>query len=449
MIDSVDFGKYINISKSSLYIMTLTPDDYMPRLIDQVIAKRMRSCGAVYIKGPKYSGKTWTARNNSRSAYNLEDPREDYRNRRLARFDPFSVLEGDEPRMIDEWQTVPAIWDAVRQTVDGGSGKGRFILCGSSTPDDEGSSGLHTGFGRICTLHMHTMSLFETGDSDGSVSLYGMFEGDDVRTASKETSLEQIASYIVRGGWPANLGLDPEDASSAAESLIDEIVENDLPRISPGANEGTMRRLIRSLARNESTLATDKTIRSDMRRFPDDGVIDQSTLVKYESILRRLNLIEEQPAFNPNLRSSVRVGKSPKRHLADPSLAASALNVGPKVLLRDHETLGFLFESLCQHDLRIYAETLGGRLHHYRDADGREIDAVVELRDGRWGAFEIKLTGIGIDEGAHNLARISEYISRDPGATPPTFLCVICGTEPFAYRREDGVYVVPITSLRE
>lgn len=429
--------------------MALTPKGYRPRLIDQTIARKLRSCGAICIEGPKFSGKTWTAKNNSNSTYDLEDPFDDYRNRRLARFDPRSALKGEEPRLIDEWQTVPAIWDATRQATDEDRRKGRFILCGSSTPDDAATSELHTGFGRICTLRMHTMSLFETGDSDGSVSLSSLFEQPEIRTEPRETRLEQIVSFVVRGGWPANLMLESEDALEATDSLIDEILDKDLPRLDPRADEGLMRRLLRSLARNESSLATDKTIRSDMRRFPDDELIDQATLVKYERILRRLNLIEEQPAFNPNLRSSARVGKSPKRHLADTSLVVSALSLTPDKLLHDHETLGLLFESLCQHDLRVYAETVKGELYHYRDGDGREIDAIVELRDGRWGAFEIKLTGAGIEEGANSLIRTSEYIAQGNESSRPSFLCVICGTEPFAYRRPDGVYVVPLTALRE
>ncbi len=427
--------------------MVLTPDGYLKRYMDDRVARALRICGAVCIKGPKGCGKTWTALNHANSALRLDDPEREYKARRFARDRPNDALIGEEPRLIDEWQVAPAIWDATRHLVDQGKKKGRVILCGSATPDLDAEAELHTGFARICSYRMRTMSLFESGDSDGSVSLSSLFASEEVHTTWDDIDVESLIRLIVRGGWPGTLGMDAEDAAEYNRILLTTIIESDVMRIDSKANMSTVTMLLRSLARNESTLANDATIRSDMRTNEGDEPIAQITYLKYRNYLDRLFILDDQPAFNPNLRSSVRVGKMPKRHLTDPSLAVAALRATPEMLLDDHRTLGFLFEALCERDLQIYASALGGTLDHYRDGDGREIDAVVELPDGRWGAFEIKLSPAGIEDGAKNLLKISSYIERKGGRVP-SVLCVICGTAEEAKLRSDGVYVVPITKLK-
>lgn len=427
--------------------MVLTPEGYLKRYMDDRISKALRICGAVSIKGPKGCGKTWTAKNHANSALLLDDPENDYKARRFARESPNEALIGDEPRLIDEWQTAPAIWDATRRLVDQGKKKGRIILCGSSTPNVEAEVELHTGFARICPYKMRTMSLYESGDSDGAVSLSAMFSSEEVNTPWKDIDVGSIIGLIVRGGWPETLGMDVDDAAEFNNILVRTLIETDVQRIDKKANPRITTMLLRSLARNESTLANDKTIRTDMKVNEDDEIIAQSTYVKYRGYLDRLYILEDQPAFNPNLGSPVRVGKMPKRHLTDPSLAVAALRASPEMLSDDHRTLGFLFEALCERDLQIYAESLGGTLGHYRDGDGREIDAIVELPDGRWGAFEIKLTRAGIEDGAENLIKIRNYIKKKGGRVP-SVLCVICGTAETAKLRPDGVYVVPITRLK-
>lgn len=410
-------------------------------MVDETLA----ISGAVHMKGPKYCGKTWTSKYHCNSFYQLDLPADDYRNLRLARADLDYALKGEYPRLIDEWQLLPAVWDAVRNAVDDAGAKGMFILSGSSTPKKD-SRPFHSGLGRIAPIRMRTMSLYESGDSDGAVSLKGMFDGRFVNIPIKEVGLDALLDLTIRGGWPGNLGLTASQAAKAISVYAAQICYEDLPMVDSSKDPARMLRVLRSLSRNESTLASRRAIAKDIGEFDDDKIVDD-TVGEYTSVLDRMCLIEDQGAFNPNLRSSVRVGKTPKRHLTDPALAISLLGLSKRMLLNDLNTYGFMFEAMCERDLQIYAYVNGGKLYHYRDGKGREIDAVVEMPDGRWGAFEIKVGADRIDEGADSLKAIDSLIRDDPYGKPPEFLAVICGMSSAAYMREDGVYVLPITSL--
>ncbi len=421
--------------------MTMVPEGYFRRLIEDDIQAMLGTAGAVSIEGPRYCGKTWCARSLSNSEYSLADPGNDFINLHIAKGDPAVTLEGDGPHLIDEWQDVPRIWDAVRYTVDRDGEKGRFILCSSSAVDRSKIS--HSGAGRIIDFRMRTMSLYESGDSSGKVSLRGLFNGNLKTVKVDSPTLEEISWLIVRGGWPGLLDSDESSVRQFLLDRIDEIYEKDAKKVDGKRRDVVkLKRFFRSLAENESKVVTKKRLSS----ISSDDNLDNDTVTDYLDVLDRLHLIEDQPAFSPNYRSSVRVGKNPKRHLADPSLAAAALGMDKKALMSDLKTMGFLFEALCERDLRIYADTFDGELFHYRDHGNREIDAVVELKNVGWGAFEIKLGSDAIDDGAENLKRIRDFMERD-GATCPKFLCVITGQGGYAYRREDGVYVVPITAL--
>ena len=363
----------------------------------------------------------------------------------MAEIDPSVTLVGDAPHLIDEWQEVPGIWDAVRFEVDRGGSKGRYLLSGSSTPPQKGV--MHTGTGRISTIRMFPMTLSESGDSSAVVSFSSLFERSVSMTPTGEVPLSALADLIIRGGWPGNIGAALARSSLAPRSYIEQVAESDASRLDGRVRDPhKMMLLLRSLARNESTLASNATLRRDIREFDDDDISD-NTISEYLAVLHRVFTIYEQPAFNPRMRSSVRVGKKPKRHFADPSLAAAALNLTRDRLMGDLETFGFLFESLCERDLAVYAAASGGKLFHYRDGLNREIDAVVELADGRWGAFEIKLGANQIDAAADSLLSLKRDMENDARAVPPEILVVICGLSSFAYTRPDGVMVVPITAL--
>lgn len=426
--------------------MVLTPTGYKPRLIDPLVSDYLQSFGAVSIEGPKYCGKTWTALNHSNSSFMIADPSFNYSNRNRAKMDVSSIFEGEEPRLIDEWQEIPSIWDATRFEVDKNAKKGRIILTGSSTPVKDEI--IHSGAGRIGSLKMRTMSLYESGHSDGRVSLQSLFDSDFKNSFTDDRiSLEKLCEMIARGGWPGNMDIDINRVPHNLEDYIRKIA-SDATKVSKNTiSEEKMRMVIKSLARNESTIASNSTIAKDTELENRKG-LDPRTVSKYTDLLRQLYIIEDTPAFDPNFRSPVRIGLGGKRHLTDPSLAVSALGMNPKKLIRDLNTTGFMFEAMCERDLDIYAKACGGTLYHYRDREGREIDAIVEMPDGQWGAFEIKLGTNQIDDASEELLKINEYFKSKGIRRTPSFLCVICGLECNAYRREDGVYVVPITALR-
>lgn len=419
---------------------------YRPRVIDKKINEYLSAFGAICIEGPKWCGKTWTSSYHSKSEIMLGDPDGNFQNRKLAELSPSLVLEGDTPRLIDEWQEVPPIWDAVRYQVDQRTGKGQFILTGSATPNHKGI--LHSGAGRIAKLRMRPMSLYESGDSSGKVSLEKLCRGELTPNITGELNLKKLIELIVRGGWPGNLGLTLQQAALLPAEYLNAVIHDDVYRIDGIKRDiSKMWLLLHSLARNESTTVTNKTLQRDIKAI-DDEDIDRDTVAAYLDIFKRLFITDNQPPFSAKIRSSTRTRQAEKRHFSDPSLACALLKVTPAGLLGDLETLGFLFEALCERDLKIYAESFGASLYHYQDYANREIDAVIELPDGQWCAFEIKLGASQIDDAAENLKKIRDDLASDENGKPPAQLCVLCGMTNSAYRREDGVFVVPITALK-
>lgn len=421
--------------------------EYCPRIIDRQVEEYLSAFGAVCIEGPKWCGKTWTSSFHSRSEIYIGDPAGNFQNRKLAELSPELVLDGDKPRLIDEWQEVPPLWDAVRYLVDRTGQKGQFILTGSATPNHKGI--LHSGAGRIARLRMRPMSLFESGDSSGKVSLRALCNGELTPAMTGEVSLGKLIGLILRGGWPGSLGLPVEKAVLLPAEYLNAVIDDDVYRMDGIKRDTTkMRLLLRSLARNESTTATNKTLIRDIRAV-DDEDMDSNTVSSYLDIFKRLFLTDNQPPFSAGIRSSVRIKQAEKRHFSDPSLACALLRATQESLRNDLETLGFLFEALCERDLKIYAESFGANLYHYQDYHNQEIDAVIELPDGGWCAFEIRLGANQIDAAAANLIGIKNRMEAEPQGKPPAVLCVLCGMSNAAYRRPDGVFVVPITALRE
>lgn len=425
--------------------MTKSIKDYRTRIIDSTIDDYLEICGAICIEGPKWCGKTMTSLYHSKSEFLIGDPTNNFSNRELAKINPSLVLEGDTPRAIDEWQEVPSIWDATRFEVDRRHKKGQFILTGSSTPRNKGI--LHSGTGRIVKLRMNTMSLFESGDSTGQVSLKELCEGKITPSLLKDVSLEKLAIYIVRGGWPENINVPKKKVHLLPKAYMQNVLEEDLHKLDDDAEYSSHKAelLLRSLARNESTVASEPSLLKDIAA--NEETMNRITLNRYLAALDRLFLFNNQPPFSPNLRSSLRVKQAEKRHFADPAMACALLNITPQKLLSNLNTFGFLFEALVEHDLSIYAKSMSANLFHYRDYSGNEIDAVIELENGEWCAFEIKLGGNRIEEAAANLNKVCRSIV-DNGGKAPIIKCVICGFYNAAYEREDGVFVVPITALK-
>ncbi|MDD3904015.1 MAG: DUF4143 domain-containing protein [Sphaerochaeta sp.] len=419
---------------------------YLPRLIDKKVTEYLSAFGSVCIEGPKWCGKTMTSQHHCKSTFFVGAPANNFSNRTLAQMDPSLILDGETPRLIDEWQEVPAIWDAVRYAVDQRGEKGQFILTGSSTPNRKGI--LHSGAGRIATLRLRPMSLYEIGASSGKISLKDLFDNPIPTMLTDEVNLHELIDYIIRGGWPGNINTDSKLAHLVPRQYIDALINEDINRIDGVTRDlHKIRLLLRSLARNESTTATNRKLKNDIKEIDDDD-IDVVTVAEYLNLFERLFLLDNQKPFNCNIRSSIRIKQSEKRHFSDPSLACALLEATPAMLLSDLQTLGFLFEALCVRDLKIYAESNDAKLFHYQDYNNNEIDAVVEMPDGEWGAFEIKLGANQIDAAAKNLLRIKKAIENDPKGKPPKILCIICGLSNAAYVRPDGVYVVPITALK-
>ena len=423
----------------------LVPEGYKSRLIEKIFDEYMETFGAVCIEGPKYCGKTWTAQSRAESAAFISDPEKNFQTKTMAKLSPDLVLNGQLPRLIDEWQEVPPIWDAVRFAVDKDGKKGQYILTGSATPNHKGI--MHSGTARIGRVRMNSMSLYETGDSSGDISLRDLFAEEIEPRITGDISLEQLVYYTVRGGWPGNLKTSAKVCGNLAKEYLKAVVDDDMYSVD-GIKRDSRKvwSLLYSLGRNESTLVSNSTLIKDMGA-KDKIEIARETVSEYLDIFSRLFILDDQPAYNANIRSSRRVLKSPKRHFTDPSLAVAALGVTQTRLLNDLNTFGFIFESLCEHDLKIYAEYNDARLFHFRDERGNEADAIVEFSDGTWGAFEIKLGANQIDSAAKELLKLKEIMEKE-GDNPPKILCVICGMSNMAYRREDGVFVVPITALK-
>lgn len=419
----------------------MAQEAYRNRLIDTLIKKHLSLFKAVCIEGPKASGKTWAAKQFSKSEIMLGDPSDSFSNRRLVSLDIMAALRGEEPHLIDEWQEVPAIWDAVRAEVDKDSRKGRFILTGSSTPVRKGI--LHSGTGRIPSIQLRPMSLYESGESSGLVSLSGLFE--DKFSGSIDTGsvlLSNISKYIVRGGWPAAIDFSADDAVYFARAYVEGIIVEDIPRVAPSTDISKISRFMRSLARNESTTASRNTVRKDL-----NGEISDDTANNYMGILTRLFQIDDILPYSPSVRSSLRVKQMPKHHYVDPSIPAALLRLNVKSLMNDFETFGFLFESLVLRDLQIYSAVNGFNLYHYQDYRDNEVDAVVEADDGAFGLIEIKLGTGDIEKGIKTLIKTNKALIETSGRGA-SFLCVISGLTPYAYKDPSGVIVVPLTALK-
>ncbi len=420
--------------------------EYKKRVIDTTIETYLEVSGAICIEGPKWCGKTWTSAFHSKSEFLVGDPTNNFSNRQLAQLNPSLILQGQTPRMIDEWQEVPSIWDATRAEVDMRHKKGQIILTGSSTPKTKGI--MYTGTGRIVRLRMNTMSLYESGDSSGKISLKELCDNKLTMQMLDEISLEKLATFIVRGGWPENIFIDDKKVHLMPRAYMDNLINEDLNNLDDGVeyDKHKVSLLLKSLARNESTTVSESTLLKDIVTN-DDESMSRNTIAKYLEALNRLFIFNNQAPFSPNIRSTLRVKQSEKRHFSDPAMAAAVLNITPEKLLSDLTTFEFLFEGLVARDLAIYAQSFGAKLFHYQDYKNNKIDAVIELENGDWCAFEIKLGAKKIDEGAKNLIKVCNDIEKNGGKTPK-IKCVICGLSNAAYQRSDGVYVVPITALK-
>lgn len=418
---------------------------YYKRIADQVLQDRLDANGAVLIQGAKWCGKTTTALQIAKSSLFMQDPQTREQNLRLADIDPMFLLEGDIPRLLDEWQLAPKLWDAVRFAVDQRNDFGQFILTGSAVPFADMSTS-HSGTGRIARMTMRPMSLFESEDSNAQVSLRDLFQKAQIR-AKAELSLTDIAFLICRGGWPSAINRSEKIALRQAIDYLEGVIESDISR-ADGVSRNPMRvrMLLRSYARMIGTQASITSIREDMVSNDRDS-LDKDTISSYISALKLIFVIEELEAWIPNLRSRTAIRTSNTRFFVDPSIASSSLRIGPMDLINDLKTMGFLFESLCIRDLRVYADALEGDIYRYRDANGLECDAVVHLRDGRYGLIEIKLGGSEIEPAAKNLLKIVDILDTTR-MKEPSFLMVLTGTQ-YAYQREDGVYVVPVGCLRD
>ena len=421
--------------------MSLTKEGYKKRIIDKQIEDNLKIFGAISIEGPKWCGKTWTSLNHANSVVYLNNVDNNFNERNLAKMNVDLILDKEYPELIDEWQEVPAIWDGIRFKCDEDKIKGKYILTGSATPVQKDIH--HSGAGRICRMKMYTMSLYESGDSTGEVSLQDLFNNQVTNKMTGKVDLKHLIYLIIRGGWPESIGMSENDALKITTSYIDDVLSFDISNIDGVKRDiHKMRMILRSLARNESTIVTDTTIIHDV--YSENEIASKNTVLDYLDVLEKLHLLEEQNAFSVNLRSSSRVGKLTKRHFTDPSLVCSILDLDTSKLLNDVNFLGFLFESLVERDLRIYIESVGGNLFHFRDnTTGLEIDSIVELRNGDYGAIEIKLGTDKIEEAAKNLLRFNEIVQKKP-----KFLCIICGLHEAIIKRDDGIYVIPITSLK-
>lgn len=423
-------------------------EKYKERIVDGLLSEKLEGMGAVLIEGPKWCGKTTTAEYASQSTLYMSDPAEKEQNLQLAAVSPQTLLAGETPRLIDEWQLAPALWDAVRFEVDHRDGVGQFILTGSAVPPDTRQIS-HTGTGRIARLHMRTMSLFESGDSNGCVRLGELFANPPQIYGVNELSINDIAYLICRGGWPIASMQKRSIALERAFDYYNAIVKVDISRVDEvKRNPERAKRLMRSYARHQGSQASLATIGDDVRAN-DGGSLAENTLYDYLNALRKIFVIEDMEAWNPNLRSKTAIRTADTRYFSDPSIGTAALGLGPDDLIADLKTMGLFFETMCIRDLRVFAESLKGNVFHYRDKNGLECDAVIHLRNGSYGLVEIKLGGDKlIAEGVKNLNALAGKIDTDK-MKAPSFKMVLTGVGRYAFRREDGVYIVPIGCLRD
>lgn len=422
--------------------------EYQPRIADKLLARKLAGKGAVLIEGAKWCGKTTTAEQLSKSVLYMSETGRQEQNIELARINPKLLLDGAKPRLIDEWQVAPTLWDSIRFESDHSPDLGLYILTGSSVPPDM-SSVIHTGTGRIGWLKMRPMSLWESGDSSGVVSLAHLFEAPDNIGAPAQNDLSRIAFLTCRGGWPLAIRMNEEIALDQAFDYIAAIENRDISAADGIRRDpGRTHRLLRSYARNQGAQASIETFKADLKANEGEQM-NEETITSYLQALRKIFVIEDIEAWNPNLRSKTAIRSADTRYFTDPSMATAALGLGPADLINDLNTFGLIFETLCIRDLRVYAESLNGQVFHYRDKTGLECDAVVHLRNGAYGLIEIKLGGDAqINEGAKTLNSLSKKIDTTR-MKAPAFKMVLTAVGQYAYRREDGIYVVPATSLKD
>ncbi len=421
---------------------------YKKRIADRILMRKLEGKGAILIEGPKWCGKTTTAEQIATSVLYMDDPEKKEQNVAMSELNPKRLLKGATPRLIDEWQLAPKLWDAIRFEVDHRGELGQFVLTGSAVPPDTKEI-THSGTGRFTWLTMRPMSLFESGESSGEVSLKSLFEGADEVDGESHMDIDQLAFLVCRGGWPQAVDMRDEIALDQAMDYYDAVVHFDINRAdNVNKNPERVKRLMRSYARNQGGQIPNTVIAKDIA-VNDESSIDVETVAAYLNALRKIFVVEDMPAWNPNLRSKTAIRSSDTRYYIDPSIAVAALGIGPRDLISDLKTFGFLFETLCVRDLRVFADALNGEVYHYRDKDGLECDAVIHLRNGMYGLIEIKLGGDKlIEEGAANLKTLSAKIDTNKMKSP-AFLMVLTGVGDYAYLRADGVYVVPIACLKD
>lgn len=420
--------------------------EYRKRIADDILARKLEGKGAVLIEGPKWCGKTTTAEQIAASILYMDDPEKKEQNISMSELNPKRLLKGETPRLIDEWQLAPKLWDAIRFEVDHRRELGQFLLTGSAVPVDTKEI-THSGTGRFTWLTMRPMSLYESGDSTGDVSLKDLFEENTVDGESDMT-IDRLAFLACRGGWPQAIDMRDDIALDQARDYYDAVVRSDINRADNiQKNAEKVRRLMRSYARNQGSQVPNTVLARDVSAN-DEESMSQETVAAYLNALRKIFVVEDMPAWNPNLRSKTAIRSSDTRYYVDPSIAAAALGIGPNDLINDLNTFGFIFETLCIRDLRVFADALDGQVYHYRDKDGQECDAVIHLRNGQYGLIEIKLGGDKlIEEGAQSLKKMESKIDTDK-MKAPSFLMVLTGVGGYAYRRKDGICVVPIGCLR-
>ena len=424
--------------------------NYKRRILDSVLEKKLQAKGAVLIEGPKWCGKTTTAEEIAASKIMLAKPDIKDHFKSLLEIDSDAALAGETPMLIDEWQTVPKLWDAVRYTVDHRHAMGQFILTGSAVPDkDAEKEREHSGTGRFAWLTMRPMTLFESGESNGTVSLGELFLAPAKILQKNDLKLSDIAFLICRGGWPIAVGLPEEAALEQAFDYYDAVTKEDVTNVD-GVKRASERvqRLMRAYARHQGTQASIATLKEDLKNN-DTTTLDEDTISSYLDALRKIFVVEDMPAWNPNLRSKTAIRTTDTRYFVDPSIATAALGLGPSDLMNDLNSMGFFFEAMCVRDLRVFAEALNGKVYHYRDKSGLECDAVIHLRNGQYGLIEIKLGGDSlIKEGAKTLNELANQVDTTRMKSP-AFKMILTATGEYAYRRpEDGIYVVPIGCLR-
>ena len=420
---------------------------YRKRVADDILKRKLEGKGAVLIEGPKWCGKTTTAEQIAASILYMDDPEKKEQNLTMSELNPKRLLKGAVPRLIDEWQLAPKLWDTVRFEVDHRGELGQFILTGSAVPADTKEI-THSGTGRFTWLTMRPMSLYESGDSTGDISLKVLFENTEEVDGTANLGLDRLAFLICRGGWPQAIDMRDEIALDQARDYYDAVVHSDINRADHvQKNPERVKRLMRSYARNQGGQVPNTVIAQDIAAN-DESPISEETVASYLDALRKIFVVEDMPAWNPNLRSKTAIRSSDTRYYIDPSIAAAALGVGPTDLLNDLKTFGFLFETLCVRDLRVFADALNGEVYHYRDKDGQECDAVIHLRNGKYGLIEMKLGGDKlIEEGAKSLKAMQKKIDTEKMKSP-SFLMVLTGIGDYAYLRHDGVCVVPIGCLK-